>query len=471
GPFFPMWLAAVAWLGLPLQVAQDLLYLFAGALLLAFLWPRIRRWWVVAGLYALYAFNPMLTDVESLRVVREGVYTPLTVLLVALVLWWWHWRGRGLTWRVLPALALGVVFAALWLTREEGPWLFPALAVAALACALSAAPPRLLSLTREAGLTALAAAVAWSFSHAVALINEAEYGSAVVVEARDPAFRAAYGALSRIEHDARQRNVVVSREALRRAGEHSGAVAALLPWLDGGMADGWARESCLAFGEDPCLGDIHAGWFMWALFSATEQAGHYGSATQSRGFYRRLADEVNAACGDGRLSCLPPRATMVPPLRPGAVMAALRGFGEGLLSLARFDYAGPSPGAAEAESTGRIIDYGLMADLVGGPVFERRRHIWLRGTIQTAGPVVAHIGVERPDTVLSYSAELVDRRRYDDGTEEVKFDLNTDCAFPDCTLVVSDRHGPLARLAFDRIGERVDSGPVRFLFADIIDSR
>ncbi len=473
GPFHPMWLAAVAWLGIPLRVAQDLLYLLAGALLLAFVWPRIQRWWAVAALFAAYAFNPMLTTAGNLRIVREGIYTPLTVLLLALLLWCWHWRRRGLVWRALPAVVLGSVFAAFWLTREEGPWLFPALATAALACALCGATAGRITvrLMREAGLAALAVAVAWSASHAVALVNKAHYGSAMVVETRDAAFLAAYGALSRIEHAAWRQYVAVPREALRRAGEHSAAVAELLPWLDGAMADRWARESCAAFAEEPCQGDIHAGWFMWALLGAVEIAGHYGTAAQSRAFYRRLAGEVDGACADGRLACLRPRATMAPPFRPDYVAQAAARFGDGLLKLARFEFADAGPGLGQLQSTGRIIDYQLVADLVGGPVFERRRHIWLRGIIRTSGPAIAHIAVERADTAVTYTAELVDHRRYGDGKVEVKFDLNTDCAFPDCVLVVSDQHGPLARITFDKIGERVESGRVTLLLADIIDSR
>lgn len=469
GPFYPMWLAAVAWLGLPLLVAQDLLYLAAGALLLAFVWPRLRRWWVIAGLYAAYAFNPMLTTAGNLRIIREGIYTPLAVLLMALVLWWWHWRARGVAWRALPAGVLGIVFAAFWLTREEGPWLFPALATAALACALCGDTPVRIAvrLVREGGLVALAVLVAWSATHAVALVNKAHYGSAMVVEPRDADFLGAYGALSRIEHAAWRRHVAVPREAIRRAAEHSPAVAELLPWLDGAMADGWARESCNAIGEDPCQGDIHAGWFMWALLGAVERAGHYGTAEESRRFYRRLAEEVDGACADGRLTCLPPRATMAPPFRPDTLPLLAAGFRDGLLKMVRFEFVE----LERLQSTGRSIDYELISDLVGGPVFERGRNIWLRGIIQTSGPTIARIAVERADTAITYTAELVEHQRYRDGRVEVKFDLNTDCAFPDCALVVSDRHGPLARLAFDQIGERVESGPVTFLFADIIDSR
>ena len=71
------------------------------------------------------------------------------------------------------------------------------------------------------------------------------------------------------------------------------------------------------------LPEIRAGWFMWALRDATAQAGHYRIATEAKDFYRRMAGEIGAACDDGRLDCLPPRATVVPPFRTDYVWPTL----------------------------------------------------------------------------------------------------------------------------------------------------
>ncbi len=242
GPVYPMWLAAIAWLGLPLLLAQDALYLLAGGLLLRLL--RLR--WAGVVIFAAYALNPMLTSTEQLRIIREDLYTPLVVLLMALVVWWWRWRERPLQSRLLPAVALGAVVSLLWMTREEGSWLLPPLALGALLCL---GTPLLKRLLRDGALVGLAALIAWGGTQAVALINKAHYGVTEVVAFREPAFIAAYGALSRIEHDAWRRLIPVPREVVRRGAKHSPALADLAPWPTAGprkVAGTMARHRVVA---------------------------------------------------------------------------------------------------------------------------------------------------------------------------------------------------------------------------------
>ena len=58
---------------------------------------------------------------------------------------------------------------------------------------------------------------------------------------------------------------------------------------------------------------IPGGWFMWALRDAVAAAGHYSSGTAAADYYRRLANEINIACDEGRLECYGRRATMMAP--------------------------------------------------------------------------------------------------------------------------------------------------------------
>ena len=43
--------------------------------------------------------------------------------------------------------------------------------------------------------------------------------------------------------------------------------------------------------------------FTWALRGAVAIAGHYNSAKDALGFYQKAADEINAACDSGEISC------------------------------------------------------------------------------------------------------------------------------------------------------------------------
>ena len=126
----------------------------------------------------------------------------------------------------------------------------------------------------------------------------------------------------------------------------SPALAELEPHLEGALHEKWA---------DPESGEFGGGWFVFALIEAAERCGYYGSAREADAFHRRLADEVNAACADGRVECTGPRATFRPVwhsdyLGPGAA-AWLRAW----VYMVRFtDFeAEPSPSEAAPGLLGR----------------------------------------------------------------------------------------------------------------------
>ena len=231
------------------------------------------------------------------------------------------------------------------------------LVTAAVVCALCSSGTGLgTRFARESGLIALALVVAWSANTAVARTNKAHYGVATVVEFREPAFVAAYGALSRLEPAAWERLIPVPREAIRRAAEHSPATAELLPYLDGAMADGWALEGCLVYDEAPCRGEIRGGWFMWALRAAVSLAGHSESAVDARRFYRRVATEIDAACNDGRLACVAKPLGMAPPFRRDYLVLAARRLVDAFHMLTGFTEAGPM----RIQSSGRALELSIL---------------------------------------------------------------------------------------------------------------
>ena len=84
GPFLPIWIAAASWLKMPLALSQSLVYALAGWLFVAVLRPQVRRAWLLLALFVAFLFNPLGYNLENLRVVREGLYAPLTALVMAL---------------------------------------------------------------------------------------------------------------------------------------------------------------------------------------------------------------------------------------------------------------------------------------------------------------------------------------------------------------------------------------------------
>jgi len=339
GPFFSGWIA-LGWIaGLPILVSEGLAYGLSCWLLIRGLRPWLRSEAVAFAIFLVILFNPMTYSVGQLRIMREGIYVPLTLLIFALVVWWFRCRNRSPALRAGLAAALGAVIGMFWCTREEGVWILPTLAACFAVMALlrlseHAGPigrrlrAALRPLGREAGLAGLAIAMAALFIGGVGWINQRHYGVSDIVEYKQREFLSAYGALSRVRHQqAWKPYVVIPREVLERVSAVSPAAAELRPYFDGTLPRDFAAVGCATYAIEPCDGEIRAGWFMWAFRDAVAHAGHYRSAPEARDFYRRLSAEIDAACNDGRLNCLPPRATMVPPFRNDYLMSTVRAAG------------------------------------------------------------------------------------------------------------------------------------------------
>lgn len=309
--------------GLPLKVTEHFAYLCV-ALFFALTVANLLRSRAGGTIcFAVLAMNPVVWNASmGGRVVREGFYMTLALLLIALAL-------RAYVLRRAPVLhddylakkrtlvAFGLAGGVFWLTREEGLWIVPSIAVVVGTWILRTwleSPGRQ---TLRAGVPFLAVPLL-AFGAVVGTIdtiNYFVYGVFRNNDFRSGDFQGAYGALSRIRHDNWQRFVVFPSDARERAYSVSAAARELKPFFEGEGALGWRRISCEQTGRSECP-EVLSGWFMWALRGAVTQTGHYRSAPESQAFYRRLAAEIDAACDSGQIPCGPARETMIPPWQP-----------------------------------------------------------------------------------------------------------------------------------------------------------
>jgi len=345
GAGYPIFIA-FAWLAhVPLKLAEHAVYV-SGCLALALAVARLfgSR---AGGLacFAVLALNPVFWSEESLaRVVREGLYIGLTTWILALATFAFLLEREGdvagevrRKWGRLAAL--GAFGGAFWLTREEGLWLAPALVILAGSWAWSlASRPRGPGFARAtAAFVGIPIAAFAVVVGAMDLANWKAYGALVNSELRSEEFRAAYGALARIEPRRWQRFVPVPSDALRSAYEVSPAARELAPSLEGPTGKAWRDVGCADATVRPesCT-EILAGWLAWALRDAAAAAGHFRSAATSAAFFERLAREVNEACDRGALRCGPRRDTLAPAWRPeflGPLIASTLSVGRRLATL------------------------------------------------------------------------------------------------------------------------------------------
>ncbi len=475
GMFYPLFIAANALIGLPLKMAEQGVYLAVSAATAGYISRRSGRRWLGTVLFIVLAFNPALWDQQLARVIREGLYISLTLGVVALTVAV-SFSSARLWRRALLGAGLGLVTGGFWLTREEGIWILPALAtvVGLAVIGLVVAPPG----TRRRGIIglviplAVAAAVFAGANGIVALLNGHYYGNAVTTEFKSKSFQRAYGALAGINQNQWHRYVVFPRDARLRAYAVSPAARELEPFFDGEGGESWRRIGCdQSWMDKKACPEILAGWFMWALRDAVTAAGHTKSAKDASRFYKRLADEIDAACADGRLACLSShRATLAPPFHWQYVGDAL----ERSKDLASIVFTLGGGNLETPPSEGMQPELTSFADLAGpiapntSPV-EQRITGWVAAT--SGMPSLAIQPGPGVTTDVQNIRSGQDIENGFPGMTAMRFELTTTCQPTTCTLAVGAPGMTTATLPWAKLTPgAVITTPGERLFVETVSS-
>jgi hypothetical protein len=307
-PAYPVWVAGVHAIGVPLRLAAEVLLAAAAALFVAVL-----RGAGVPTALALACFGLLVLQPHSFLVNREllpaGFYLP--VLLIAMSGLLLAARAASFRRSSVHAAWTGLALGALWTTRPEKPLVVVVIAAFALLDlarrrAGGAMWPRALGpvLVPVMGAVLGIATAAMGFS----ALNHRHYGMFVTSDLSAPGFVAANAALLGIEHSTPRRFVLVPRDVRERAYAASPAFHELRPQIEG---PGWGRNVGCRLVR--VCDDFAGAWFMWTLREAAARAGHMDSATEADAYFQTISDEIAQARARGDLP--PARATM-PPLHP-----------------------------------------------------------------------------------------------------------------------------------------------------------
>src|SRR6266480_1071937 len=310
GPMYSLFIAGTFLSGLPLPIAQHLLYLLGCALLALALRPCFSADWQVFSLFTLLWWQPM--SYVELDILRQNIYTPLTLLLFAGLSALETRRRSGAYIRLAWGALLGISAAAFYLTREEEIWVVPGavLLIGAAAWNSWRGGERLRPLFVPILTAALCAA---GILGTVCSLNYRYYGWFGTVEFRSREFLSAYGALQRPTASEEIPYVPVARDVRLKLYEVSPSFAELRPYLEGPTGLEWANYSDFLTGRPGKELQIGGGSFLWALRDCVVASGHGNSVREALNFYRSLGVDCNRACDDGRiLAARPHRATMLP---------------------------------------------------------------------------------------------------------------------------------------------------------------
>lgn len=315
GPFYSMFFATSSWLGMSLSHAHLLFYAFAAWVVLLAIRqasPRMPIWIQSVG-FAVILFCPVMADIGvHVRAWRQPVWVSLCVLVIA--------SSGGLAMsarasqrrKIMWAAILGLSFGAAWLTREEAIWLACPLVVGMGSYAICCWQEKLD--WRRAILALSPLLLAPFVVQLVAWKNYREYGFWGIVEMRGTAYVEAYAALARVAPFQWEKRIPVSKAARMNIYEVSPTFASLRDEMEEGIGAIMMQITEGAVGIPASEGEIAGGWMLWTLRTAVQRKGHCKSFADEQAFYRKLADEVNAACDSGKLDCLPRRDTMTPRL-------------------------------------------------------------------------------------------------------------------------------------------------------------
>lgn len=369
-PFYSLFIALVFLLSIPLKFAEHLAYLITGFALAAYIGHQAKSRIITLFGFGLLALCPVLWHPELQRVIREGLYMPQTLGVMALAAYCFLSPTRVGLSRWAALIGFGVFFSGFWMTREEGIWLIPSLILLIIAGVIIAwfesknSDGDLLSIIRkQASNTAVFALVAILGVMSVAAINYSYYSSFRINDFQTRDFAAAYGAIIRVTDPAPQNLVPASSEKLELIYAASPTAAEMAPHLRGDVGAFWGEVGCTARPLPGCE-HILSGWFQWAIRDAADEAGHYTSALKANQYFERLAREINQACDNGSLSCGPEQHSMTPKFSSELIAPLFREIWAGtMLSLSQTDGKFGAP-----PSAGHPRNRGLFADMTGHTV-------------------------------------------------------------------------------------------------------
>ncbi len=300
GPGYPLFIAFAHRLGIPLLLAQQMLYVLACTAVLLALLPLSRSRLAACLAFVLLLFNPAaFNDPVVVAAFRESFYLSLGLLFTACLIGLGTGDGRLTPRNLAWALVLGVAGSWLWITREESIWVVPGI----LFMGALFLPPwpwqRESRWTSRVVLVLLPALMVTATLAGIRRANDVHYRVPHVVEIKSPEFISALGSLMNIRQDGFLVGMVVSPDAVIRGAEVSPALAELAP-------------SILDTRYPPQF-------FIWTLRAAARDAGYYddpADGSRALDLYRRVGEEITSACASGALSCLDRSPTLQPPWLP-----------------------------------------------------------------------------------------------------------------------------------------------------------
>ncbi len=327
GPGFPLFLAIGNWSGLPISAVIALFHSLAVTSFVVVCHRFVQSFLLSGLLFTLLLWHPASLTPPLLSMLRDSIYYAQGLLFFAAFIGAIFWAGPGLR-RWMLAVASGLVFGWLWLTREESIWVAPGVAILCAAAALYAFRER--KVFQLASVLLLFGVVFVGVNVAYRSLNWWVYGKFVGVDFLEPNYQRALRAIHSVRSGETKRYISATKKTQEAINAVSPTFASLRAYFDGQSTDsGWAWFTCQQYSAS--CGEVATGWFIFALRDAAAQRGHYATPEKASAFFGKIADEITAACSSGQLECRTQLIAEMPPLNWSEVIADIpRAYRDGL---------------------------------------------------------------------------------------------------------------------------------------------
>lgn len=296
GPGYPFFLVLTHFVGISLYSLTAIFHCLAVSFFAWTLFRLSQSRILVVLLFVLLLFLPLV--ISSGRIIRDQIY-PDQFLLGFSALLFSLFVATSNMQRICSALLAGVMFAWLWLTREEGVWILPSIAV----LTIFAVWKYWRNNTLKQGLISSVFVLILSFSSihiTFQLMNWRVYGQYVGVDIKEQNFKAALAALQSVRVEEAISHVPVTDATMQEIYQVSPGFAELQDFF-ATTGLNWRKLGCWFYPW--ACNEIAGGWFIWALREAVASKGYYKTPAKAAAFYAKVAQEINQACADKRLSC------------------------------------------------------------------------------------------------------------------------------------------------------------------------
>lgn len=343
GITYPAWTSFLHTFDIELWFGNFVLYTTACLSFIFAIRYYFTRKWLLAGVYALVLFNPMISP----RAYRDSIAPAVCLFVVAWALGMFYLFTKIYSNKLFKIMFRDMVIFSIvglmglpmwWYLREDYFWILP---FVICMCFISvfysfrmvAKKRTSIKLTLKMILILCLPFIAvLATGTIISLANKHMYNRFVVRDYTSHDFGSAYGALTRIKDDNWRITVPVSQNMREKAYLASPAFQELQPCLDSGGAG-----DCEFFKYNTrAWGDYEGGWFFWAVRLAVEKKGYYVNAATPEEYYNRLAKEINQACDSGRLICTSgERASLAPAFNKAIIKPVINDIPNSLLYIYR----------------------------------------------------------------------------------------------------------------------------------------